>query len=195
MSAIVAPEDVKFTQRLLRMDGLYTGPVNGTWDDATEAAAQIFEAESARLRAAMRAFDTLHAQREARLFLGRLIDAGARAKIISGTRTYAEQDRLFAQGRFGNSGKIVTKAEGGHSNHNFGVAWDVGLFTAGGAYLEDSGPYVEAAAEGKVAELEWGGDWTGFRDTPHYQLKLRTQSIAELRERFESGSSQSIFNV
>ena len=42
----------------------------------------------------------------------KVLDAGINAKIISGTRTYAEQNNLFRQGRFGNPGPIVTKAKG-----------------------------------------------------------------------------------
>lgn len=203
MSAKSSPEDVIFYQRLLRLDGLYPGPLSGEWDDATEQAAVSFERESKAIRESSRTFDTrsernihglsLRAQREARSFLGRLLDAGHRASILSGTRTYAEQDRLFAQGRFGNPGAIVTKAEGGHSNHNFGIAWDVGLFTASGAYIQTDPEYQAASAAGKGPMLEWGGDWKTFRDFPHYQLKVKTTTIAELRQQFEGGTAQQIF--
>lgn len=48
---------------------------------------------------------------------------GIKIKIISGLRTYEEQDKLYAQGRTA-PGDIITKAKGGYSNHNFGIAFD-----------------------------------------------------------------------
>ena len=57
-------------------------------------------------------------------------------KIITGTRTYDEQDELYKQGRR-KSGRVVTNAPGGFCNHNFGIAFDVGLFRSG-HYLEES---------------------------------------------------------
>jgi hypothetical protein len=32
------------------------------------------------------------------------------------------------------------------------------------------GPAVKAAADAEGVEIEWGGDWTKFRDGPHFQL-------------------------
>lgn len=43
---------------------------------------------------------------------------GVEIRVISGNRTYEEQNVLFAQGRT-TAGKIVTRAQGGWSNHNF----------------------------------------------------------------------------
>ena len=105
-------------------------------------------------------------------------------RIISGTRTYAEQAAIFAQGRT-TPGKIVTKAGPGQSNHNFGVAWDIGVFL-NGEYLNESPLYGKLGATGKGLGLEWGGDWSGFVDRPHYQLRM-TSSLAELRASFEAG--------
>src|ERR1700676_5276576 len=59
---------------------------------------------------------------------------GITIKVISGLRTYAEQDDLYAQGRT-KPGNIVTNARGGYSNHNFGIAFDVGVFE-GSSYLD-----------------------------------------------------------
>ena len=93
--------------------------------------------------------------------------------IISGTRTWAEQDALYAQGRY-KSGRVVTKAKAGHSNHNFGVAFDCGVFKLG-KYLDDIDPHLASRVHRACAKLaaehglSWGGTWT-FRDEPHYQL-------------------------
>src|SRR4029077_13980382 len=105
-------------------------------------------------------------------------------RIISGTRTYKEQTDIFAQGRT-KPGRIVTKAGPGHSNHNFGIAWDVGLFDSGD-YLEDSPLYRKVGQIGKQIGLEWGGDWQSFPDEPHFQLR-DVGTLADLRGKFEQG--------
>jgi peptidoglycan L-alanyl-D-glutamate endopeptidase CwlK len=187
--------DVQFFQRFLRIDALYQGPISGIWDDATEAAAQRFTSGCANILADEGPFDTrseqricalsLRAQVEARRCLRRIRQAGFDARIISGTRTYAEQDALFRQGRFGDPRKIVTNAQAGHSNHNFGIAWDIGLFQ-GHTYIDDEQPYRDAAVVGKSPALEWGGEWKSISDAPRYQLKLGLE-VAQVRQLFEAG--------
>src|SRR5262245_52615762 len=63
----------------------------------------------------------------ARALIERAARQGIIIKVTGGTRSFAEQDELFAQGRT-KPGKIVTKARGGFSNHNFGIAFDVTIF-------------------------------------------------------------------
>jgi peptidoglycan LD-endopeptidase CwlK len=200
MSAPLFTDDVLFFQRLLRGERLYLAELDGLWGPKTERAAKTFDGSAAAIRSATRTFDTrsegcigtlsLKAQRQARVFLGRVLDGGVRARIISGTRSYAEQDALYRQGRFGNPGLKVTKARGGQSNHNFGIAWDIGIFTASGGYLEEGPGYQKAAnlgLAGSAGAIEWGGHWIDFVDRPHYQLAL-TLSVAELRVGFENGT-------
>ena len=118
------------------------------------------------------------------------LGANVTVMIISGMRTYAEQDVLFRKGRFGNPPPRVTNARGGQSNHNFGMAWDIGVFRAG-AYLPDSPLYDTAAQVGLAAGiigLEWGSNWTGFTDRPHYQMATGL-TITQVRDRFERGQS------
>jgi peptidoglycan L-alanyl-D-glutamate endopeptidase CwlK len=81
----------------------------------------------------------------------------------------------------------VTRARGGHSNHNFGIAWDIGIFE-NGTYKGASRKYAEAARVGLVPGLEWGGHWTSFKDEPHYQLATGS-AIAAVRTSFESGTA------
>lgn len=132
---------------------------------------------------------TLHprVQPIAREFVRRCVAAGLDARIICGTRTYAEQDALYEQGRT-KPGPIVTKARGGQSNHNFGLAFDIGIF-ASGKYLGSSPLYKKAGAIGRELGLEWGGDWK-FVDEPHFQLRpawakgaSASALLAGLRER------------
>jgi len=138
-------------------------------------------------------------------------------KVISGTRTYPQQDAIFMQGRghslaevnqartkagldpfsaaeWPKEDRVVTKARGGHSNHNFGIAFDVGVFK-GGAYLDESPLYKAAAVLGKQLGLTWGGDWASIEDEPHYELhpswaaKLSEEDmLAELRKRHDANA-------
>jgi len=107
------------------------------------------------------------------------------AKYISGTRTWEAQDALYAIGRT-LPGLPVTKAKGGESNHNFGIAVDVGLFTPEGKYLEESPLYSRI---GRVValfpEIVWGGIWK-FVDEPHIEWR-HGKTLAELRDLHAKG--------
>lgn len=114
--------------------------------------------------------------------------SGMTIKIICGFRTYAEQNALYAQGRTA-PGNIVTKAKGGYSNHNFGIAFDVGVFE-GNKYLGDSPKYKAVGVLGTDMGLEWGGNWKTISDQPHFQLRpgwaskmKESEMLAELRNR------------
>jgi peptidoglycan LD-endopeptidase CwlK len=128
----------------------------------------------------------------ARALVHKAAASGIRIKIISGLRTYTEQDALYAQGRT-KPGKVVTNARGGYSNHNFGIAFDIGVFV-GNAYLPDGPQYKAVGALGMDLGLEWGGNWKNFTDQPHYQLRplwamdmREKEMLAELRRRKEEG--------
>jgi peptidoglycan L-alanyl-D-glutamate endopeptidase CwlK len=126
------------------------------------------------------------AQIKAREWLVKCLEAGINVKIITGLRTYQEQDGLYAQGRT-TAGPKVTNASGGYSWHNFGVGWDFVVFDATGQPQWES-PLMERC--GKIAEsfgLEWGGHWTGFQDTPHIQIKTGC-TLAEARQRVKDGT-------
>ena len=141
MSSRLFRDDVVFLQRLLCSAGCYSGPRDGVWRGAVDEGEQQLERIAASLAAQHGAFDdrserhirSLHprAQLAARGFLTAARAAGIDARIISGTRTYAEQDALYRIGRFGDTRKRVTNAKAGASNHNFGFAWDIGLFENG----------------------------------------------------------------
>jgi peptidoglycan L-alanyl-D-glutamate endopeptidase CwlK len=196
MSERLFADDVLFLQRLLKSAGLYLGKLDGDWGPKTDAAADAFEEQYRQLQDSLGEFpprseariQTLHpkAQKAARIFLRKVLDAGLNVRILSGTRTYAEQNALFRIGRFGDTRSKVTNARGGQSNHNFGIAWDIGIFDDDGRYLPDSPLYREAADAGLVDGLEWGGNWISFKDTPHYQLATGL-SISEVRAKFENG--------
>ena len=119
---------------------------------------------------------------------------GIRVRVISGLRSYAEQETLYAQGRTA-PGPVVTRARAGHSSHNFGIAFDIGVFE-GNRYLPDSPKYKAVGALGIELGLEWGGNWKNFVDEPHFQLRpawagamTERQMLTALRERAAAGQS------
>ncbi|MNB67241.1 Peptidoglycan L-alanyl-D-glutamate endopeptidase CwlK precursor [compost metagenome] len=98
--------------------------------------------------------------------------------ITQGLRTIAEQDGLYAQGRT-KPGQIVTNAKGGYSYHNFGVAIDFALLLPDGSVSWDTkrdgdgdgvADWSEVVADAKRIGWDWGGDWTSFKDLPHFQM-------------------------
>ena len=128
----------------------------------------------------------------ARALVQKAAQHGITIKVIAGLRTYEEQNGLFAQGRT-NSGRIVTNARSGFSNHNFGIAFDVGVFE-GANYLDESPKYKAVGALGMDLGLEWGGNWKTIVDEPHFQLRPKWAGdmkervmLAELRTRKDSG--------
>ncbi len=130
----------------------------------------------------------------ARALVHKAAAAGISIKLISGLRSYAEQDALYAKGRTA-PGPVVTNARAGFSNHNFGIAFDIGVFEAG-RYLPESPKYKAVGALGMDLGLEWGGNWKTIVDQPHYQLRPpwaaalpERQLLAELRARRERGAS------
>jgi peptidoglycan L-alanyl-D-glutamate endopeptidase CwlK len=135
------------------------------------------------------AIATLHrnVQPKARQLVQLAAKNGIIVKITSGTRTYAEQDKLFY------SGAGVTKARGGFSNHNFGLAFDLTIFR-GDAPIWDSPQYKTLGLYGKTLGLTWGGDWEGFPDEPHMEFHppwasgmSEDQMLTELRRRHDIG--------
>jgi peptidoglycan L-alanyl-D-glutamate endopeptidase CwlK len=102
--------------------------------------------------------------------LDRCAQGGLALVVTQGLRTWEEQDALYAQGRTA-PGKIVTKARGGQSYHNFGLAFDILVLDAmGKADWDSSHPgWSQAADVGKALGLEWGGDWQTIKDQPHFQ--------------------------
>lgn len=88
----------------------------------------------------------------------------------SGFRTFIEQDRLYAQGRQGDTRPTVTDAKGGESPHNYGCATDWCLWGPDGQPIwpdkasPDWRPYLQAIE--KVI-LRPGSE---FMDYPHNEL-------------------------
>lgn len=191
-------QDKKYWQRLLRLAGYYKGGIDGIRGKLQIAAEQEWQQSVDKAKAKWGTFDTRtesnlstlipEVQNATRYWLREKVLPWATAhgytvKVIQGTRSYAEQDALYAKGRT-KPGSKVTNARGGYSNHNFGVAFDIGMF-CGATYIEEDKPYRELyKACGSPAGCLWGGNWTSVPDSPHWQLAKYGSGTASIRSIF-----------
>lgn len=89
---------------------------------------------------------------------------------FGGLRTAEEQNGLYM--------KRVSKCDGyiKKSYHQTGKAFDIYAFVDGKAswnrnHLTKIARHIQKVAEEKFnIKLTWGGDWTSFKDMPHFQI-------------------------
>jgi peptidoglycan L-alanyl-D-glutamate endopeptidase CwlK len=115
-------------------------------------------------------------QTKARELLQRAINLGIPLVVTQAYRDPAQQARLYAQGRT-TPGAIVTNAPPGWSWHEYKLAFDVAVLdqaTGRPTWPNDNALWQQIGAAGKAAGLEWGGDWTGIVDRPHFQFTMNT---------------------
>ncbi len=125
-------------------------------------------------------------------------------RIVQGLRTIAEQDALYAQGRT-KPGNIVTKAKGGSSFHNYGLAIDFAILTdadGNGSYNDLSwdikrdndkdgvADWLEVVRVFEAAGWFWGGKFATITDNPHLQ-KTFNHSWQELLKLYNEGKRDS----
>lgn len=130
-----------------------------------------------------RRVESLHpvAQKACRLFLDECKRQGVNIFI---TETYRSQERqkwLYAQGRT-RPGKIVTWTL--NSNHKSKLAWDIAVSPPQSLY--DVATLNKAGVIARKLGIEWGGDWKGTIDRPHFQVKTSwrapaTDSVKDLQ--------------
>jgi peptidoglycan L-alanyl-D-glutamate endopeptidase CwlK len=125
----------------------------------------------------MRGIDKLHpvVRKKAEELLERCKWAGLPILITETLRTREEQDALYAQGRNGDTRKIVSQARGElfESPHQWGIAFDFCKNEKGHEY-DDAGFFERVGALAEQTGLEWGGRWTRFPDRPHLQSRELT---------------------
>ncbi|MBU6956044.1 M15 family metallopeptidase, partial [Hahella sp. HN01] len=85
--------------------------------------------------------------------------------VLEGLRTIERQKELYKAG----------KSKAMRSRHLSGHAVDLGVLINGSItwearYYQILADAVKQAAEGLGIPIEWGGDFNGFFDGPHYQL-------------------------
>lgn len=131
-----------------------------------------------------------------RLMAAELKKQGITIMAVSGLRTFAEQDALYAQGRT-KPGSIVTNARGGQSLHNYGLAVDVVPVNGNGQpnWNASEATWQKIGAAGKKQGMEWGGDWKSFKDRPHFQMTAGKSVSTLLSEyRANGGNLPKIWN-
>ena len=104
---------------------------------------------------------------------------GKDIRITESYRSCERQNALYAQGRT-TVGSIVTNAKCGESYHNYGLAFDVVFRETG--YNAPEADWQLLGTIGKALSLNWGGDWKGFVDRPHFEVKM---TLKEIREKYE----------
>jgi peptidoglycan L-alanyl-D-glutamate endopeptidase CwlK len=105
---------------------------------------------------------------------------GIELLITSTYRDNESQNALYAQGRT-EPGKIVTNAKGGQSFHNYRCAVDVVPLVNGKPDWDGTHPiWAKIGNYGKLAGLEWAGEWTRFKELAHFQY-TGGLTLADLR--------------
>jgi peptidoglycan L-alanyl-D-glutamate endopeptidase CwlK len=113
-------------------------------------------------------------------FLNSAKDAGIDLLVTSTYRDNESQNALYAQGRT-KPGRIVTNAKGGQSFHNYRCAVDVvPLLNGKPVWDAENDIWQKVGDLGIAAGLEWAGNWTKFREMPHFQY-TNGLNLADLR--------------
>ena len=85
--------------------------------------------------------------------------------VIEGLRTMQRQRELYASGA---SKTMNSRHLTGHAVDLLPIGKDGAAFAW--PLYDKLGPAVKAAADAEGVKIDWGGDWTKFRDGPHFQL-------------------------
>lgn len=117
--------------------------------------------------------------------------------IFCGFRPPEEQHEYFLKGRDekGNiidKRKIITYADAWESWHNYGLAADI-VFYINGEWNWDLDLYWNKLGQiGKEAGLTWGGDFTKFKDRPHFQFNIGL-TIRQAKEILNEGGHKKVW--
>lgn len=119
---------------------------------------------------------TPEAQALCQAHLAALWVVGVWAMLTSTYRDQESQDWIYASGRT-RPGPILTKVK--HSTHQDRIAWDIAIVDGKTPIWnvkvdvdQDGTPdYVEALKIGRSLNLVCGGDYSGWKDWCHYNLK------------------------
>lgn len=131
---------------------------------------------------------------------------GLQLRVTRGLSSFQNQLDIFMQGRkktdkgwvVTDPKKVVTKAMGGQSWHNYGLALD-SCFHGDDPYLEkypkadERFLWDEYGRMSKKVELEWGGDWEGnLDDRTHIEMKYGL-TIAKALVLFQKNGLKGVF--
>ena len=205
-------------QTTLKCEGFYSADLDGLWGPASATAALAWQQHNASLAATTDVASTQtlsvrtlaniatldpKAQGPFRTFMeaAQLIAKrnGGRYEMISGRRTWLEQERLYAVSQAGGP----HAAAPGYSFHNYGCAADMGfmvMFNGREIYMDGGDSRQQALAEQVHADigmtskqfgLIWGGIFSGrSTDTPHFQMDVgHLTPTNEDRAKFQASGS------
>jgi peptidoglycan L-alanyl-D-glutamate endopeptidase CwlK len=108
--------------------------------------------------------------------LAKANEAGLNVGFYCGTRTFEQQEELYAKGRdkagdIVDISKVVTYARGGQSYHNWGLAFDLAFLINGEWSWAKNNDWEALGELGESLGLEWGGRWPDPKtDKPHFQM-------------------------
>ena len=137
-------------------------------------------------------------KQEVKEIYNKILDRELNIRFTSTLRTFKEQDVLYMQGRKSLSevnkarkeiglyeisekdNIIVTKAKGGESIHNYGLAIDFCILDTNNTYnmsydfnKNNEHDWDEVVFLFKSYGWFWGGDWTSFKDYPHFEKTFK----------------------
>jgi peptidoglycan L-alanyl-D-glutamate endopeptidase CwlK len=96
--------------------------------------------------------------------------------VIEGLRTKARQEQLVASGA---STTMNSRHLTGHAVDLLPIDPTTGKGEFAWPLYDKLGPAVKAAAKKEGVPLIWGGDWTSFKDGPHFELDRRVYNEAK----------------
>ena len=111
--------------------------------------------------------------------------AGIPLHVFESFRTIERQASLYEQGRT-KPGNIVTRARGGRSWHNYGIAADLVLVIDGKWSWDHHDLYVKGAPYLEAQGIHWAGRDKKAFELCHYQLPF-DESIYEVEELYKKG--------
>ncbi len=132
-----------------------------------------------------------------RAMANELAAEGVMIRVTQGLRSWADQERIYQQGR-SSPGPIVSNAKPGQSYHNYGLAVDVVPMTPLGPDWDTSHPVWKRIIEvGISLGLESGATWRTFKDYPHFQLtgNLPVTPTTDLITRLEKDGIPAIWQM
>ena len=125
------------------------------------------------------------------LEINKKLPKGVRLRFTHTYRSIEEQNKLY------NQKPKVTNAKGGQSIHNYGLAFDIVILfdkddngTFETASFKVDKYWLQVAEFFKSKGFVWGGDWTSFKDYPHFEVKgYKWQDLQKLPKFINNGIS------
>ncbi|AOY02210.1 peptidase M15 [Jeongeupia sp. USM3] len=111
--------------------------------------------------------------------MARMEARGYPLALLEGYRSPERQDALAGQEN------LVTKARGGQSKHQYGMAVDLAPMRGGKIVISERDPwamqaYTALGEEAEAAQLTWGGRWS-FKDYGHIEVPGSIASLTRAK--------------